>query len=68
VAPGGLAQDEKSLALRLVLNRDDATLTDEDQIDAPVKTVWPRCSSRGFGPPACLTKPQGAQDQYGTGR
>ncbi|MFN3493689.1 MAG: phenylalanine--tRNA ligase subunit beta, partial [Hydrogenophaga sp.] len=36
--PGGLAQDEKSLALRLVLNRDDATLTDEE-IDAVVKTV-----------------------------
>ena len=36
--PGGLAQDEKSLALRLVLNRDDATLTDEE-IDTVVKAV-----------------------------
>lgn len=35
---GGLAPDEKSLALRLVLNRDDATLTDEE-IDLVVKTV-----------------------------
>jgi phenylalanyl-tRNA synthetase beta chain len=33
---GALAEDEKSLALRLVLNRDDATLTDED-IEATVK-------------------------------
>ena len=33
---GTLAEDEKSLALRLVLNRDDATLTDED-IEATVK-------------------------------
>jgi len=33
---GTLAEDEKSLALRLVLNRDDATLTEED-IEATVK-------------------------------
>ena len=33
---GALAPDEKSLAVRLVLSRDDATLTDE-QIDAAVK-------------------------------
>ncbi len=33
---GALAEDEKSLAVRLVLNRDDATLTDED-IEATVK-------------------------------
>lgn len=37
-APGSLAQDEKSLALRLVLNRDEATLTDQE-IDAVVKSV-----------------------------
>jgi phenylalanyl-tRNA synthetase beta chain len=34
----GLAQDEKSLAVRLVLNRDEATLTDEE-IDATVQEV-----------------------------
>jgi phenylalanyl-tRNA synthetase beta chain len=33
---GGLAADEKSLAVRLTLSRDDATLTD-DEIDAAVK-------------------------------
>ncbi|MDP3254206.1 MAG: phenylalanine--tRNA ligase subunit beta [Hydrogenophaga sp.] len=33
---GTLAEDEKSLALRLLLNRDDATLTEED-IEATVK-------------------------------
>ncbi|MBS3996765.1 MAG: phenylalanine--tRNA ligase subunit beta [Hydrogenophaga sp.] len=33
---GGLAADEKSLAVRLVLNRDDATLTEED-IEATVQ-------------------------------
>jgi phenylalanyl-tRNA synthetase beta chain len=33
---GGLAADEKSLAVRLTLSRDDATLTD-DEIDASVK-------------------------------
>ncbi|MDG5977281.1 phenylalanyl-tRNA ligase subunit beta [Hydrogenophaga taeniospiralis CCUG 15921] len=37
-APGALAADEKSLALRLVLNRDDATLTD-DEIDAAIQAV-----------------------------
>ncbi|GAA6140792.1 phenylalanine--tRNA ligase subunit beta [Hydrogenophaga sp. 5NK40-0174] len=37
-AGGGLAEDEKSLAVRLVLNRDDATLT-EEEIDATVKKV-----------------------------
>jgi len=36
VPAGGLAADEKSLAVRLTLNRDDATLTD-DEIDAVVK-------------------------------
>ena len=35
VSAGGLAADEKSLAVRLLLNRDDATLTEED-IDATV--------------------------------
>ena len=34
----GLAPDEKSLAVRLVLNRDEATLTDEE-IDATVQEV-----------------------------
>ncbi len=33
---GALAEDEKSLAVRLLLNRDDATLTEED-IEATVK-------------------------------
>ncbi len=37
-APGALAVDEKSLALRLVLSRDDATLTDEE-IDAAIQAV-----------------------------
>ncbi len=37
-APGALAADEKSLAVRLVLNRDDATLTEED-IEATVKAA-----------------------------
>ncbi|MEZ5665373.1 MAG: phenylalanine--tRNA ligase subunit beta [Burkholderiaceae bacterium] len=36
--PGALAADEKSLAVRLVLSRDDATLTDEE-IDACVQDV-----------------------------
>ena len=36
--PAGLAEDEKSLAVRLVLKRDDATLTDE-AIEANVKSV-----------------------------
>ena len=35
---GSLASDEKSLAVRLVLNRDDATLT-EEQIEATVRAV-----------------------------
>ncbi|WP_374523304.1 phenylalanine--tRNA ligase subunit beta [Hydrogenophaga sp.] len=35
---GSLASDEKSLAVRLVLNRDDATLT-EDDIETTVKAV-----------------------------
>jgi len=35
---GNLAPDEKSLAVRLVLNRDDATLT-EEQIEATVAAV-----------------------------
>jgi len=38
VPAGSLAPDEKSLAVRLVLNRDDATLT-EDDIEATVKAV-----------------------------
>jgi len=37
-AAGSLSADEKSLAVRLVLNRDDATLT-EDQIEATVAAV-----------------------------
>ncbi|MDP2743009.1 MAG: phenylalanine--tRNA ligase subunit beta [Hydrogenophaga sp.] len=36
--PGALAEDEKSLAVRLVLKRDDATLT-EEAIEANVKSV-----------------------------
>ena len=35
-AGGGLAADERSLAVRLILSRDDATLTEED-IEATVK-------------------------------
>jgi phenylalanyl-tRNA synthetase beta chain len=35
---GALASDEKSLAVRLVLNRDDATLT-EEQIETTVRAV-----------------------------
>lgn len=35
---GGLAADEKSLAIRLTLGRDDATLTDEE-IEAAVRAV-----------------------------
>jgi phenylalanyl-tRNA synthetase beta chain len=38
VSPGGLQADEKSLAIRLTLNRDDATLTDAEIEDA-VKTL-----------------------------
>jgi len=42
---GGLAADEKSLAVRLTLNRDDATLTD-DEIDAVIKDVLTSLSER----------------------
>ena len=42
---GGLAADEKSLAVRLTLNRDDATLTD-DEIEAVVKDVVASLSDR----------------------
>lgn len=38
MASGGLAFDEKSLAVRLTMGRDDATLTDEE-IDAVVKST-----------------------------
>jgi phenylalanyl-tRNA synthetase beta chain len=38
---GGLAADEKSLAVRLVFSRDDATLTDAE-IDAVVKQALER--------------------------
>jgi phenylalanyl-tRNA synthetase beta chain len=44
-APGALAPDEKSLAVRLVLNRDDATLTDED-IEATVKAALESLQTR----------------------
>jgi phenylalanyl-tRNA synthetase beta chain len=40
-----LAADEKSLAVRLVLNRDDATLTEED-IDVAVKAVLDSLAQR----------------------
>jgi phenylalanyl-tRNA synthetase beta chain len=36
---GGLQEDEKSLAIRLVLNRDDATLTDAEIEDAVKKLL-----------------------------
>ena len=42
---GALAPDEKSLAVRLVLNRDDATLTDED-IEATVKAALKSLQTR----------------------
>lgn len=45
---GALAADEKSLAVRLVLNRDDATLTDED-IDAAVKAAVESLQQRVAG-------------------
>jgi phenylalanyl-tRNA synthetase beta chain len=45
---GALAADEKSLAVRLVLNRDDATLTDED-IDAAVKAAIEALQQRVAG-------------------
>ncbi len=44
-AAGGLAEDEKSLAVRLVLNRDDGTLT-EEEIDATVKKVLAELGAR----------------------
>ncbi|MBT9463459.1 phenylalanine--tRNA ligase subunit beta [Hydrogenophaga sp.] len=44
-APGSLAPDEKSLAVRLVLNRDDATLTDEE-IEATVKAALESLQTR----------------------
>ena len=44
-APGALAPDEKSLAVRLVLNRDDATLTDED-IEVTVKAALESLQTR----------------------
>ncbi len=43
-AAGGLAADEKSLAVRLTLHGGDATLTDE-QIDAAVQAVLARIAS-----------------------
>ena len=45
VSAGGLAADEKSLAVRLTLNRDDATLTDEE-IDTVVKVTLDALSQR----------------------
>jgi phenylalanyl-tRNA synthetase beta chain len=44
-SPGGLAADEKSLAVRLVLNGGDATLT-EEQIEASVQKVLTHLSER----------------------
>jgi phenylalanyl-tRNA synthetase beta chain len=46
--PGSLAADEKSLAVRLVLNRDDATLTEED-IDATVNAAVEAVAQRVAG-------------------
>ncbi len=49
VPAGGLASDEKSLAVRLVLNRDDATLTEEDieaTVNASVDAVVQRVAGR----------------------
>ncbi|MBU7572631.1 MAG: phenylalanine--tRNA ligase subunit beta [Hydrogenophaga sp.] len=45
---GSLAVDEKSLAVRLVLNRDDATLTEED-IDATVNAAVEAVAQRVAG-------------------
>ncbi len=45
---GSLAADEKSLAVRLVLNRDDATLTEED-IDATVNAAVEAVAQRVAG-------------------
>ena len=42
---GGLAADEKSLAVRLTLSRDDATLT-EDEIDTVVRDTLNALSRR----------------------
>jgi phenylalanyl-tRNA synthetase beta chain len=42
--PGGLTEGEKSLALRLTLNSDAATLTDE-QIEPVVKAIVERAAS-----------------------
>ncbi len=42
---GGLAADEKSLAVRLTLSRDDATLTD-DEIEAVVQQLMASLSER----------------------
>jgi len=47
-ASGALATDEKSLAVRLVLNRDDATLTEED-IDATVNAAVEAVAQRVAG-------------------
>ena len=49
VPAGGIASDEKSLAVRLVLNRDDATLTEEDidaTVNASVDAVVQRVAGR----------------------
>jgi len=49
VSSGGLASDEKSLAVRLVLNRDDATLAEEDieaTVNASVEAVVQRVAGR----------------------
>lgn len=43
--PGGLAADEKSLAVRLVLNGGDATLT-EEQIESSVQAVLAQLGAR----------------------
>lgn len=48
IPAGALAADEKSLAVRLVLNRDDATLTDED-IDATVMAAVDSVGQRVAG-------------------
>ena len=45
VTAGSLAADEKSLAVRLVMNRDDATLT-EDDIETAVKAVLDSLAQR----------------------
>lgn len=45
---GALAADEKSLAVRLVLNRDDATLT-EEEIDATVNAAVDAVAQRVAG-------------------